>query len=71
MSGFFAGVLSSCIHEPIAPFEGDFASPQSGLVKVAEAADHHGNRQGNGENTKHGTDAADELSKSRYGSGRA
>lgn len=71
MSGFFACSVARCIHEPIAPFEGDFASPQSGLVEVAEAVDHHGNRQGNGENTKHGTDAADELSKSRYGSGRA
>ena len=69
MSGLFARI--SGMHEPIAPLDGDFASPQAGLVKVAEAVHHHGNGQGNGENTKHGTDAANELSKSRYGSGRA
>ena len=52
MSRFFACIVSTGMNEPLSSLDGDFASPQSGLVEVAETVHHNWNWESDGENTK-------------------
>ena len=70
MSRIFAGVLSICMDEPFASFNGDFASPQSRSVEAAEAVHHDWNWECDAEGAKHSANATDEFAKSSIGSNR-
>ena len=65
MSRLFACIVSTCMNEPVTSLEGHFASPQSGLVEVTETVHHNWNWESDGEDTKEGCDATNELAKSR------
>ena len=55
MSRLFACVVSTCMNEPVTSLEGHFASPQSGLVEIAETVHHNWYWESYGEDTKEGT----------------
>ena len=64
MSRFFTNI-SRGVNEPLAPFVGDFTSPQSGLVKVAETVHHNRDRQGDSEDSKKCGYSSDKFSETR------
>ena len=64
MSWIFSS-SSRRVDKSLASLQGDFASPKSGLVKVAETVDHDGHGQSNGENSKKSCDTPDKFAESR------
>ena len=70
MSRFFTNI-SRGVNEPLPPFVGDFTSPQSGLVKVAETVNHNRDRQGDSEDSKNCGNSSDKFSETRERSGSA
>ena len=64
MSWIFSS-SSRRVDKSLASLQGDFASPKSGLVKVAETVDHDGHGQSNGENSEKSCDTPDKFAESR------
>ena len=65
MSRLFGWIVG--VNEPVSSLDGDFATPQSGLVEVAETVHYNWNWESDGEDTKKSGNSANEPAKSRNG----